>query len=92
MGGSIYHLMETCVPFTPPREDMIPYGDIIQCSIRGKNPKKQCVRMLKLNNPMSPEGSISHTKATLTLQTLKKNNIVSQGIPNSVVRILDVSG
>ena len=40
---------------------------------------------------MSPEGSISHTKATLTLQILK-NGIVSQGIPNSVVRILAVSG
>ena len=38
---------------------------------------------------MSPEGSISH--ATLTLQTLK-NEIVSQAIPNSVVRILAVAG
>ena len=40
---------------------------------------------------MSPEGITGHTKATLILQTLK-NEIVAQGIPNSVITILAVSG
>ena len=39
---------------------------------------------------MSPEGSVSHIKATLTLVTLK-NKIVYQGVPNLVARILAVS-
>ena len=34
----IYYRMETCVHFTPPNGDMIPY-DIIQCSIRKKKTK-----------------------------------------------------
>ena len=53
--------------------DMIPYGDIIQYSIRKKprNSVWECSNLICIY-PMSPGGSISHTKATLTLQSLKK--------------------
>ena len=40
--AQIYYLMETCVCFTPPSGDMIPYGNIIQCSIREKNQETVC--------------------------------------------------
>ena len=81
-----------CVHFTPPSGDTIPYGNIIICSIR-KNPRNsvwECPNLIHIYS-MSPEGSISRTEATLTLQILK-NEIVSQGIPNSVVGILAVFG
>ena len=54
--AQIYYLMEMCVHITPHSGDMIPYGDIIQCSIREKT-KKQCVRMLKLNTHYIPHVS-----------------------------------